>query len=67
MVEELTEPQTTAKADGKLVLFFYPEDGDDMILRNVRLLSKEYTALYHRRQILFITTAVRTTNPTWKK
>jgi hypothetical protein len=30
--------------------FFDPEDGGDMILRNVGCLSTDYTALYPRRQ-----------------
>jgi hypothetical protein len=33
-----------------LGLFFDPEDGDDIFLRNVGWLSTDYTALYHRRQ-----------------
>jgi hypothetical protein len=32
-----------------LWLFFDPEDGDDMFLRNVRLLSTHYTALHPKR------------------
>jgi hypothetical protein len=32
-----------------LGLFFDPEDGDDMFLRNFRRLSADYTALYPRR------------------
>jgi hypothetical protein len=32
-----------------LGLFFYPEDGGDMSLRNIGLLSTDYTALYPRR------------------
>jgi hypothetical protein len=44
-------------------MFFDPEDEGDMFLRNVGGLSKDYTVLYPRRQ-LFITTAVRTPNPT---
>jgi hypothetical protein len=32
-----------------LGLFFYPGDGSDMFLRNVDLLSSDYTALYARR------------------
>jgi hypothetical protein len=27
-------------------LFFYPEDSGDIFLRNIGLLSKDYTALY---------------------
>jgi hypothetical protein len=33
-----------------LVLFFNPEDGGDISLRNVGLLSTDYAALYPRRQ-----------------
>jgi hypothetical protein len=32
-----------------LALFFYPEDGGEMFLRNVRWLSTDYMALYPRR------------------
>jgi hypothetical protein len=39
------------------------EDVSGMFLRNVRLLSMEYTAVYPKRQSLFMTTAVRTSNP----
>jgi hypothetical protein len=33
-----------------LGLFFYPENGGDMFLRNVIYLSTNYTALYPRRE-----------------
>jgi hypothetical protein len=33
-----------------LGLFFDPEEGGDMFLRNVGGFSTEYTALYHRRE-----------------
>jgi hypothetical protein len=36
-----------------LGLFFGPEDGDDMFLRNVVWLSTDYTALYRRRRNSF--------------
>jgi hypothetical protein len=32
-----------------LGLFFGPEDGGDMFLRNIGWHSPDYTALYHRR------------------
>jgi hypothetical protein len=35
--------------DVVLGLFFDPEDGGDMFLRNVGCLSTDYTALHHRR------------------
>jgi hypothetical protein len=38
------------KAGGKPGLFFDPEDGSDMFIRNVGWLSTDYTALYPRRQ-----------------
>jgi hypothetical protein len=38
------------QADPMLGLFFNPEDGGDIVLRNVGWLSTEYTALYPRRQ-----------------
>jgi hypothetical protein len=46
-------------------LFFDPEDGSYLLLRNVRWLSPDYTALYHRRQksswmLLFFTLSVGT-------
>jgi hypothetical protein len=31
-------------------LFFYTEDGGDIFLRNVSRISRDYTALYPRRQ-----------------
>jgi hypothetical protein len=34
----------------KLDLFFDPEDGSDLLLQNVGWLSKNYTALFLRRQ-----------------
>jgi hypothetical protein len=43
-----------------LGLFFDPDDGGDMLLRNVGWLSTDYTALYPRKTELFMTTAVRT-------
>jgi hypothetical protein len=46
-----------------LVLFFDPEDGGDMFLRNVGGLSTDYTALSQKIEF-FITTAVKTSNPT---
>jgi hypothetical protein len=46
-------------------LFFYPDDGGDMLLRNVGSLPTDYKALYPTRQEgLFITSAVRTSGPT---
>jgi hypothetical protein len=36
-----------------LIIFFHPEDGGDMLLRNVGWLSTDYTALYPRRQYSF--------------
>jgi hypothetical protein len=36
--------------DFLLALFFAPEDVGDMFLRNVGLVSTEYTTLYSRRQ-----------------
>jgi hypothetical protein len=40
---------TCFEAAISLGLFFYPEDGGDMFLRNVGWLSTDYTALYPRR------------------
>jgi hypothetical protein len=46
-------------------LFFDPEDEGDRFLRNVGWLSPDYKALFPRRyRQLFITTAIRTSNPT---
>jgi hypothetical protein len=36
-----------------LGIFFDPEDGGDMFLRNVGWLSADYTTLYPRRQNCF--------------
>jgi hypothetical protein len=44
-------------------IFVDPEDGGDMFLRNVGCVSTDYTAS-HPRIILFITTVVKTSNPT---
>jgi hypothetical protein len=44
--------------------FFNPEDGGDMFLRNVGWHSTDYTTL-SIKSLRFITTAVRTSNPTW--
>jgi hypothetical protein len=41
-----------------LGLFFDPEDGGDMFLRNVGSLSTDHTALYPQKIVLFITTVV---------
>jgi hypothetical protein len=46
-----------------LVSCFYPKVGGNTFLLNVGKLSTDYMALYLRRQH-FITTAVRTSNPT---
>jgi hypothetical protein len=46
-------------------LFFEPEVGGSVLLRNVGLLPADHTALHPRREV-FITTAVRTSNPTFK-
>jgi hypothetical protein len=43
-----------------LGIFFHPEDGGYMFLRNVGWLSTDYTALYPERKELFITTAMET-------
>jgi hypothetical protein len=45
-----------------LDLLFNHEDGG-MFPRNVAWFSTDYMALYPRRKELFITTAVRTSNP----
>jgi hypothetical protein len=37
-----------------LVLFFYPENGGNMFLRNVTLLSTDYTALCLGRGLVYI-------------
>jgi hypothetical protein len=43
-----------------LGFFFDPEDGGDMFFENISWLSVDYMALYPE---LFITTAVRTSDP----
>jgi hypothetical protein len=45
------------------LLFFDPEDGGDMFLRNVGCLSTDYTVLGQKREF-FLTTAVRTSDST---
>jgi hypothetical protein len=47
-----------------LGLFFDPEDVSNMFLQNIGLLSADYMLLHYRSQEHFITTAVRTNNPT---
>jgi hypothetical protein len=46
-----------------LVLLFDPEDGGNMFLQNVGLLSPDYTALYPRSQNSSVTT-MRISNTT---
>jgi hypothetical protein len=43
------KPSICFHGDFLLGSFFDPEDGDDMLLRNVGSLSTDYTALYPRR------------------
>jgi hypothetical protein len=48
-----------------LGVFFDPEDEGDVFLRNVSSLSTGYKALHISQKIeLFITVAMRTSNPT---
>jgi hypothetical protein len=56
-VEERDEQKSTVKAGGQqrlagflLGLFFDPEDGGNMFLRNVYLFSTDYTAFNPRTQ-----------------
>jgi hypothetical protein len=42
--------QAASKAFFLFGLFFGPEDGEDIFLRNVAYLSTKYTALYPRTQ-----------------
>jgi hypothetical protein len=44
--------------------FFEPEDGSDMFLRNFSLLFNGLHGFVSQKIELFITTAVRTSNPT---
>jgi hypothetical protein len=46
----LTLPDTCFHSSFLLGLFFDPEDGSDMLLRNVSWLSTDCTELYHRRK-----------------
>jgi hypothetical protein len=51
--------------DGVLLgLFFNPEDGGDMIPQNVYLTFNGLHGIVSQKTGLFITTAVRTSNPT---
>jgi hypothetical protein len=44
-------------------LFFDPEDGGDMFLQKLRLTSNGLHGVISQKIVLFITTAVRTSNP----
>jgi hypothetical protein len=56
----ISETQLTACFYWFLIgLFCYPEDGDDISLRNVELLT-------HHTAVLFTVTTVRTSSPTHK-
>jgi hypothetical protein len=57
-VEEYGE-QDIAKAGGKFDLILNPEGIDEIFLRNMCSFSADYTALYLRRWLLFMTTAAR--------
>jgi hypothetical protein len=71
-VEELAEQETSVKAGGKqnprlhagflLGLFFDPRDGDDVLPKR-RLTLTELHGVISQKTELFITTAVRTSNP----
>jgi hypothetical protein len=52
-----------ARAGSLVELFFHPEEGGDMFLRNIGLFSTDYTTLYHRHE-LFITIVSIFSNPT---
>jgi hypothetical protein len=46
-------------------LLFDREDGGDVFLRNVGWLSAEYTGVISQKIELFVTTAVRTSDPVY--
>jgi hypothetical protein len=58
--QRINRAEKSVKAGGKLShlfhsgflfsLFFDPEDGGDMFVRNIGLLSTDYTTLFPRRQ-----------------
>jgi hypothetical protein len=50
---------------GLLDYFFDPEDGGDMFLRNVGLQLNGLHGVTSQKMILFITTAVKISNPTF--
>jgi hypothetical protein len=58
-------PATCFQAGFFLSLFFDPEDGGDMFLQKVALAFNRLHGLIYQKIELFITTAVRTSNPTW--
>jgi hypothetical protein len=47
-----------------LGLFFDPEDGGDMFLKKRRLTLNGLQGVISQKMVLFITAAVRTSNPT---
>jgi hypothetical protein len=56
-------PDTCYQAGFLFCLIFDLEDGGDMFLRNISSLSTDYTALTCKKTVVFITTAVITSNP----
>jgi hypothetical protein len=50
-----------------LGLFFDPEDGGEMFLRSVGRLLNGLHGVISQKKALFITTGVRTSNPTYLK
>jgi hypothetical protein len=53
-------PTSAERCFALVSCFFNPENGGDMFLRNVSRVSRVYKAIHIE---LFITTAVRTSNP----
>jgi hypothetical protein len=60
-------PLATCFHAGILLVLFDPEHGGNTFLWNISWLSMDYIALTSQKTVLFMTTTVRTSNPTYWK